>query len=80
MIELQYASLVISLSTLGQTTITGLDREQLRNLEHLLEAARENVQRTLAIDPEEERRRFWIEQDNEDRRGWLNMSNGEEVP
>lgn len=80
MTELQYASLVISLSTLGQTTIEGMDTEQLRNLDYLLEAARENVQKVLAHDPEEERRRYWIEQQNEDRRGWLNMSNGEEIP
>lgn len=45
--ELQYASLVISLSTLGQTRIEGLDTEQLRNLDYLLEAARENVQKAL---------------------------------
>lgn len=47
--KLQYASLVISLSTLGQVTaIEGLDTEQLRNLEYLLEEARKNVWDALA--------------------------------
>jgi len=81
MTELQYASLVISLSTLGQTTIEGLNTEQLRTLGYLLDAARENVKRVLATpDPEEERRRHWIEEQNEDRMGWLKMSDGEEHP
>lgn len=63
MTDLQYASLVISLSTLGQTEIQGLDTEQLRNLAYLLEAARENVQRALAIAHEFVNAREEIEND-----------------
>lgn len=77
MTELQYASLVISLSTLGQTDLAGNDTDGLRTLEYLLEQALENVRRTLGTDA---RQRHQIEQQNEDREGWLNMSNGEEVP
>jgi Ethanolamine utilization protein EutJ (predicted chaperonin) len=47
MTELQYASLTISLSTLGQTAIEGIDQEQMRNLSYLLEAATVNVRRQL---------------------------------
>lgn len=45
MTELQYAALVISLSTLGQADITAIDPEQLRTLAFLLEEALENVQK-----------------------------------
>ncbi len=48
MTELQYASLVISLSTLGQTDLADNDLVQLRTLAHLLEAAESNVRRTIA--------------------------------
>lgn len=41
--EMQYASLVISLSTLGQTDLAGNDPEGLRTLEYLLEEAAKNV-------------------------------------
>lgn len=55
MTELQYASLVISLSTLGQTaTIEGLDIEELRNLDYLLEDARKNVRKVLLSELEKE--------------------------
>lgn len=54
MTELQYASLVISLSTLGQTEIEGLDTEQLRNLDYLLEAAKANVRLILLAQLEKE--------------------------
>lgn len=73
MTELQYASLVISLSTLGQVEISGVDAEQLHNLDYLLEAALENVRRAV------HRSAPQITSDD-DRSGWLNMSNGEEVP
>jgi hypothetical protein len=43
MTELQYAHLVISLSTLGQIDLAGNDIEELRTLSHLLEAAASNV-------------------------------------
>jgi len=79
--EMQYASLVISLSTLGQTDLAGNETEGLRTLEYLLEQALENVRTTLATpDPAEERRRYQIEAQNEDRMGWLKMSDGEEHP
>lgn len=48
MTELQYASLTISLSTLGQVDLADNDPEQLRLLHHLLEAAARNVRRHLA--------------------------------
>lgn len=48
--EMQYASLVISLSTLGQTDLAGNDREGLRTLEYLLEQAHANVRRALGED------------------------------
>jgi hypothetical protein len=47
MTELQYASLIISLSTLGQADITAIDLEQLRTLAFLLEEALENVRKAL---------------------------------
>jgi hypothetical protein len=47
MTELQYASLVISLSTLGQVDLRDNESEQLRTLAHLLSEAHENVRRAL---------------------------------
>lgn len=47
MTELQYAALVISLSTLGQADITAIAPDQLRTLAFLLEEALENVRKTL---------------------------------
>lgn len=46
--ELQYANIVISLSTLGQTDLTGNEEEGLRTLEFLLEQALENVRKVLS--------------------------------
>jgi hypothetical protein len=50
MTELQYASLTISLSTLGQVDLADNDPEQLRLLQHLLDAAARNVRRHLAVE------------------------------
>jgi hypothetical protein len=50
MTELQYASLTISLSTLGQVDLADNDPEQLRLLHHLLDAAARNVRRHLAVE------------------------------
>lgn len=77
--EMQYAGLVISLSTLGQTDLAGNEFEALRTLEYLLEQALENVQRVLAHDGDEERRRHQIEEQNEDRRGWIKMSDEQKI-
>lgn len=46
--ELQYASLVISLSTLGQVDISSTDPEQLDTLAYLLEEALKNVRQARA--------------------------------
>jgi len=47
MTELQYASLVISLSALGQVDIGDMDHEQLVTLRELLDQAARNVRRYL---------------------------------
>ena len=47
MTELQYASLVISLSTLGQVDVSDMDHEELLTLAHLLDQAARNVRRYL---------------------------------
>lgn len=46
--ELQYASLVISLSTLGQVDISDTDPKQLETLAYLLEEALKNVRQARA--------------------------------
>jgi hypothetical protein len=45
--DLQFASLTISLSTLGQTNVRDNDPESLRTLEYLLEQALANVRRAV---------------------------------
>jgi hypothetical protein len=49
MTELQYASLVISLSALGQVDISDMDHAQLVTLRELLDQAARNVRQTLAL-------------------------------
>ena len=51
--EMQYASMVISLSTLGQTDLRGNETEGLRTLEYLLEQALENVRKALTKESDE---------------------------
>ena len=55
MTELQYASLVISLSTLGQVDVGDMEHEQLLTLAHLLDQAARNVQSALDSRKEEKR-------------------------